>query len=297
MAIDTYEEALVFAAKNGNTTSFEELYRLYYKKVYALIRMTVKDPSESEDVLQQTFVNAWKNISKLEDNSAFNTWIQRIAVNQCYSVLRKHKEMLTTDSEEQQNVMDTLESDFMLPEVYATQQDLSGRLKKIISELSDVQRQTILLYYYNEMSIDEIAETMGCSPGTVKSRLYLARKAIGTEIEEQERKTGQRFFAVAGIPVTAFRGIFGAQVDMDALPQKSAMQTLQAACWRAFFAIFRAAAAGRISRALISRTPIHWIESMTATATRTTKAPSHSQVRMPRERARGMLTLVSSRPL
>ena len=228
MAIDTYEEALVFAAKNGNTTSFEELYRLYYKKVYALIRMTVKDPSESEDVLQQTFVNAWKNISKLEDNAAFNTWIQRIAVNQCYSVLRKHKEMLTTDSEEQQNVMETLESDFMLPEVYATQQDLSGRLKKIISELSDVQRQTILLYYYNEMSIDEIAETMGCSPGTVKSRLYLARKAIGTEIEEQERKSGQRFFAVAGIPVTAFRGIFGAQVDMDALPQKSAMQLLDA---------------------------------------------------------------------
>ena len=226
MAIETYEQALVFAARNGNETSFEELYKMYYQKVYALIRMTIKDAAEAEDVLQQTFVNAWNNISKLEDINAFNTWIQRIAVNQCYSVMRRHKELLTTDSEEQQSVLDELESEFMLPEVYATQNDLGDRLKQIISELSAVQKQTILLYYYEEMSVEEIAQVMECSPGTVKSRLYLARKAIGTEIEEQERKSGQKFFGVAGAPLTAFSKIFAKQVSLGNMAEPKAMELL-----------------------------------------------------------------------
>ncbi len=76
-----------------------------------------------------------------------------------------------------------------LPAVYAERTDLQERLGRIIDGLSDVQRQAIALYYFNELSVDEISDVMECSANTVKTWLFLARKAIRTEIEEQECKS------------------------------------------------------------------------------------------------------------
>lgn len=201
MPITMTDQALVFAARNGNTKCFEELYKRYYDKIYALARGTVKNDADAEDVLQTTFIKAWQSIRSLEDPAAFNTWLQHITLNECYSLLRKSRPTLSMEEEGEDGEMLQLESDLMLPQEYAERSDLSQRLGKIVGELSDVQRQTILLYYYEEMSVDEIAQTMDCSAGTVKSRLFLARKAIKTEIEEQERKTGQKFYSVVPVPL------------------------------------------------------------------------------------------------
>ena len=100
MPMTDYEQALVFAAKNGNEKSFEELYKIYYQKVYSLAKMTLKNNADAEDVLQLTFVSAWKNISSLEDNAAFNSWIQRITLNQCYALLRKSRPVVSIDDDE-----------------------------------------------------------------------------------------------------------------------------------------------------------------------------------------------------
>ncbi|MCH5303288.1 MAG: RNA polymerase sigma factor [Ruminococcus sp.] len=221
MAISEYEQSLVFAAKNGNEKCFEELYKLYYNKIYALALITMKNEADAEDVLQLTFINAWKYISQIEDVSAFNTWIQRITQNQCYSQLRKKKISVSIEDDENTEVLE-LESDFILPEAYADNADLSARLMKVIYNLSEVQRQTILLFYYEQLSVEEIAEVMNCSEGTVKSRLYLARKGIKTEIEEQERKSGQKFYGVAGLPVLPFSKIFVGQIQQSSLSQTAA---------------------------------------------------------------------------
>lgn len=205
MPISNTEEALVLAAKNDNTKCFEELYKLYYDKIYALAMTIVKNSADAEDVLQITFVKAWQSIGKLENVSAFNTWIQRITVNQCNSMLRGKKQSYSIDDESEDGEFLQIESDILLPEQFAERDDLSLRLKEIIDDLSVVQRETILLYYYNELSVEEIAETMDCSVGTVKSRLFLARKAVKTEIEEKEKKSGEKFYGVAFIP---FAGLF-----------------------------------------------------------------------------------------
>lgn len=218
-----YEQALVFAARNGNEKSFEELYKLYYQKVFLLAKTTLKNEADAEDVLQQTFISAWKNISNLEDAGAFNTWLQRITLNQCYSLLRKSKQAVSIDEEDEDgHGVAELESDLLLPEVYAQQEDLKERLGKIISQLSDVQRQTVQLYYFDEMTVEEIAAVMDCSVGTVKSRLFLARKAIRTEIEESERKTGMKFYGVAGIPLLALGKLFISQAEAASMPLSSA---------------------------------------------------------------------------
>ncbi len=226
MPISKSEEAIVFAAKNGNGKCFEELYKLYYEKIYAIAYTMVKNSTDSEDILQNTFIKAWQNISRINDPAVFNTWLQRIAINECNAMLRKKKPDFSIENEGDNGELLQLESDLMLPEQYAERADLSERLKMIIDDLSVVQKETILLYYYSEMSIEEIAQTMDCSQGTVKSRLFLARKAIKTEIEENERKTGERFYSVQGIALIPFAILFVSQIKSCAIPADKAMLIL-----------------------------------------------------------------------
>lgn len=223
MSMDTQQLTLVQAAMQGDEQSFSRLYNLYYAKVYALALQTVKNDADAEDVLQSTFIKAWQSLSGLSQPAAFNTWIQRITLNQCTDLLRRRKPQLSIDNErdDEDTVPLELESELMLPEVYAEQEDLSQRLRRLILGLSDVQRQTITLFYYQGLSIPEIAEVMECNENTVKSRLYLARKSLKTEIEEEERKSGSKFY---GIPLLPFGKIFVDQMQKTILsPERAAV--------------------------------------------------------------------------
>lgn len=222
MAINEQEIMLVRAVQNKDQKSFEELYTKYYKKIYAIAFATTKNVSDAEDILQITFSKVWQSISSLDDPSAFNTWVQKIAINESKTLLNKRKPSVSIDDEEDDSHVTELESDLMLPEAYAEKEDLSARLRQIIYELSDVQRQTITLYYFDNLTISEIAQIMDCTEGTVKSRLYLARKAIRTEIEDQERKTGTKFFGIVGIPVLPFAKIFVGQVEQSLISESTA---------------------------------------------------------------------------
>lgn len=225
MPISQQEIMLIHAAQNGNEQSFAQLYNIYYQKIYALALTTTKNTTDAEDVLQITFLKAWQHISTLQNAEAFNTWIQRIAINESNTLLGKRKPNISLDNNDEDNSpVPELESDLMLPEAYAEQEDLSARLRRIIFNLSDVQRQTIMLFYFESLTIPEIAEVMDCSENTVKSRLFLARKAIKTEIEEQERKTGTKFFGIVGIPMLPFGNIFVNQVRRSAISPARAMQ-------------------------------------------------------------------------
>ena len=221
MAMTEQQITLAANAMQGDEQSFSQLYQLYYQKVYALAFQTLKNAADAEDVLQITFIKAWKSISRLNDPAAFNTWIQRIAVNECTTLLRRRKPDFSIDNnDEEDGIPIELESDLMIPEVYAEREDLSERMRQVIFSLSEVQRQTIVLFYFDEHSISEIAEIMGCGENTVKSRLYLARKAMKAEIEEQERKTGTKFY---GIPLLPFGSIFVRQLSKNTLsPSRAA---------------------------------------------------------------------------
>ncbi len=226
-ALKARTETLVLAAQSGNSESFTELYQLYYQKVFALAKTTVKSDADAEDVLQMTFLKAWNNLAKLKNTAAFSTWIQRITLNQCYSLLRKKKIDVSIDSDDEGAEPIQIESDLMLPEVYAERSDLKTRLGKIIHELSSVQQQTITLYYFDELPVENIAWIMDCSVNTVKSRLFLARKSIKTEIEEQERKSGQPFYGAVGLGLVPFSKLFLGQMESSALSQTAASAVLE----------------------------------------------------------------------
>ncbi len=221
-------EILVIAAQGGDSESFAKLYELYHQKVFALAKTTVKSDADAEDVLQMTFIKAWDHLDRLKDTSAFSTWIQRITLNQCYSLLRKQHATIPIDNDDEDSEPIQIESDLMLPEVYAEQNDLKKRLGKIIDELSDVQKQTITLYYFDGLPVENIAWIMDCSVNTVKSRLFLARKSIKTEIEEQERKSGQPFYGIVGLATIPFGQFFVAHVKASSLSQTAASALLKA---------------------------------------------------------------------
>ena len=224
MAIDTYEQALVHAAKHGNQTAFSELYESYYAKVYALARMTLQNDHDAEDALQAAFIKAWQSLPQLADNGAFNTWLQRITVNECYSMLRRRTPEPMEDERLYAAADDERAAELLLPEDYAQREDLRQRLWAIIQSLSQVQRQSIVLFYYDQLTVEQIAQVMDCSPGTVKSRLYLARRAIRTEIEEQERRSGQSFYGAATLPLGQ---LLVRELDANALPKQTALGILQ----------------------------------------------------------------------
>lgn len=215
--MNDWEITLVTKVQVGNTKCFEELYKLYHKKVFAIIRTTVKNHSDAEDILQQTFLSAWRKLKSLSNPAAFNTWIQRIAINYCYELLRKKNVAILLDSEDELDAIADISSDELLPAVYAEREDLRIRLGKILEALSEVQRQTITLFYFNELKVEEIAEIMECSVNTAKTRLFLARKAIKSEIEEQERKSGQKFYSIAGIPMLPLVKVLAQQFEAVAL--------------------------------------------------------------------------------
>ena len=201
MAMNEREVALVVSAKGGDSRAFEDLYNHYYGKIFALARMTVKNDADAEDILQQAFINAWRNLHTLINPAGFNTWLQKITLNLCYSLLRKKNIAILLDAENDIEFFGEEESDDVLPAIYAERDDLRSRLGKIIDGLSEVQKQTILLYYFNEQKVEEIAYIMECNVSTVKTRLFLARKAIRSEVEEEERKSGEKFY---GIPLLPF---------------------------------------------------------------------------------------------
>jgi len=227
MAMTEQGISLVSAAKNGDMRAFESLYEMYYGKVFALARTTVKNEADAEDILQQAFISAWRNIGTLTDPAAFNTWIQKITLNLCYSLLRKKNISILLDAENDiENFGEEIPDGDLLPAVYAERDDLRERLGKIIDSLSDVQKQTIVLYYFNEQKVEEIAYVMECNVGTVKSRLFLARNAIRAEVEEQESRSGQKFYGIAGIPMLPIAHLLAQQIEAQTISAAACSSSL-----------------------------------------------------------------------
>ncbi|MCL1802657.1 MAG: RNA polymerase sigma factor [Eubacteriaceae bacterium] len=225
MAMTEQQVQLVIAAQSGDTKSFEELFAIYYEKVYALARMITKNAGDAEDILQETFITAWRKLNTLKTPLSFSVWIQIIAKNLCNMQLRKKNMAIMLDAEQDIENIYMEESEEYLPVIYTERADLKERLGRIIDGLSEVQRQSIVLYYYNDLSVEEISGVMECSANTVKTRLFLARKAIRSEIEEQERKSGEKFYGIAGVPLMSLGKLIRAHIQSLSIGQRSAIDS------------------------------------------------------------------------
>lgn len=194
-----WQQIAVQAAK-GDKDAFEMLYKQTERSVYFTCLKLLGNKHDAKDVMQDTYVTAFDKLSDLGDYSNIPAWINRIAVNNCKMLFRKrHIDYLEDIPEQAAEIVDENE---IIPSDYVSSAEKRRIIMNIIdTQLSDIQRQTIILYYYDEMSVADIAEIMECPEGTVKYRLSAARKKIGEAVLIYEKENDDKLHAIAPIPV------------------------------------------------------------------------------------------------
>lgn len=191
----------VEAARNGQEGAYEFLYKQTYVKNSYIARKYLKDDEDAvNDVLQDAYVRAFRNLKQLEDTEKFPGWMSSIVTRTALNELKKKKPVLFSQMGEDESDVDfedTLEDDRVdgSPELSLDAEETKRLVKEILDTLSDEQRICILMFYMEEKSIREIAELIGVSENTVKSRLNYGRKAVKGKVLELEKK-GTKLYGI-----------------------------------------------------------------------------------------------------
>ncbi len=195
--------ALVTAAQSGDRGAMDDLFTSFYDDVYYFALKTVKDQDLACDITQETFVAIVGNLHTLQEPAAFVTWMKQIAFSQCTRYFRKKKEVLVEENEDGQTVFDIVAEDRteFIPDEAVDQEDFRNTILSMVDRLSEEQRAAVMLYYYDELSVKEIAQIQGVTEGTVKSRLNYGRKAIRAAVEDYEKQNNVRLHSVALLPM------------------------------------------------------------------------------------------------
>ena len=188
---------------NDKQKTLAMIYERTYAKAYVIARQFVKNEEDALDIVQEAYISVFNHMESLKDESKLDKWVNMIVANRCKDWLRKRQVVLFSDIGEDENsdYEDTIENENVefLPEESVDYAETKRLMSEILAGLPEDQRMCVLMYYYDELSVNEIAEGLGCSTGTVKSRLNYARKKIKDEVEALERK-GTKLYGIAPLP-------------------------------------------------------------------------------------------------
>ena len=205
---------LVLSAKNGNKKAFDKLYKLTSNDVWFTCVSLLKDEENAKDIMQETYITAFLKLNTLKDEEKFCGWLTAIATNKSKNKLKGKVEYQIDD---EVLIAKTETDELMLPEEYINKAEKRKVLLQIIEDtLSFNQYQVVLMFYFNELSIAEIAQALEISEGTVKSRLNSSRAKMKTAIEDYENKSGDRLHGVVVVPF--FTTIFKEEAKSLAVP-------------------------------------------------------------------------------
>ncbi len=195
--------ALVQAVQQGKPDAAGELYTAFYSDIYYFINKTVQEPSLAEDLTQDTFLEILETIHKLQEPAAFVTWSRQIAYHRCTGHFKKRRELLADETEDGATVFDTVaeEREEFIPDEALDHQELRGIIQSMVNALPEEQCSAVMLRYFDELSVQDIAQIQGVSEGTVKSRLNYGRKAIQRSVERWERSSGVKLRCVGILPL------------------------------------------------------------------------------------------------
>jgi len=215
--------ALVEQAKSGYQEAISELYQETHNRVYYTALSILKNEQDALDAVQDSYIQAFQHIDSLQDDGAFEGWLVRIVTNRCKDILRKKKPLLFQSTDEENMVITSLEEENVdfLPQEYIDNATNRSQLMEIINGLSESQRTTILLFYYNELSVKEIAQFMDCSESTVTSRIFYAKKNIKTAVEILARQ-GDKLYTL--LPISVLTQLFRQDSQLHTLSKQAAQE-------------------------------------------------------------------------
>lgn len=195
---------MVRSVQNGDEGAATQLYETFRDSIYYQIYKTVDNDVElAEDLTQDTFIEILETIGQLQEPAAFVTWSKQIAYHKCTGYFKKRKEILLDENEDGYSAFDTVQEDReeFIPDEALDKEDLKQTIQNMINDLPEEQRSAILLRYFNEISVKEIAQIQGVTEGTVKSRLNYGRKAIKQAVETYEKKNDIKLHCAGVIPL------------------------------------------------------------------------------------------------
>ena len=205
----TYTEAVEMARK-GDMTGFDFLYNSTKNNKYYLALKYVRNEETAKDVLQEAYIRAWKNLDKLKEPEKFDSWLSQIVVNTAKNELEKRNHTpldLRAESGEDEDdteIFDRAVSSWdNVPELEYTKEETRQLVHELIDSLSDEQRLVVIAFELEGLTTKEIAEQLGCSEATVKSRLRYGRNNIKEKAEELQKK-GYKLYSIAPVALLLY---------------------------------------------------------------------------------------------
>ena len=193
---------LVERVKQGDVKAFEMLVVKYQRRIERLIGRMVRDVDLVPDIAQETFIRAYRALPQFRGDSAFYTWLYRIAVNTAKkSLLELKRDPLVTeaarasrDDDDDNPRVENEPSDAATPDAVLASKQIAAAVNFAVEALSEDLRQAITLREIDGLSYEEIAELMGCPIGTVRSRIFRAREAIAAKLRPLlDTREGERW--------------------------------------------------------------------------------------------------------
>lgn len=199
---------LVDAFQKGNERVFTDIYDLTQRDLHVYALMLMKDPDKAQDLLQDTYIKVIEQISTLREPSRFLPWAKTILHNLAMTEFRRQGKAPILLDEDKEEILDDIreEEESFIPGGSLDRRELQQIVFDVVKTLPVEQRVAMVAYYYDEMSVKDIAEMMQCSEGTVKTRLYHGRKAFKGKLEAYEKRHNIRLHSAAPLLFMGFKG-------------------------------------------------------------------------------------------
>jgi RNA polymerase sigma-70 factor (ECF subfamily) len=188
---------LVARVQNGDKKAFDLLVLKYQRKIMRLLSRMIRDPAETEDVAQEAFIKAYRALPQFRGDSAFYTWLYRIAINTARNWLATNKRRPNASSSFENEEGETFDqsdnlTDNSTPESELASREIAQTVNKAIEDLPEELRNAIVMREIDGMSYEDIAQSMNCPIGTVRSRIFRAREAIATRLRPMMGNTSDK---------------------------------------------------------------------------------------------------------
>lgn len=197
--------AYVEKAQQGDREATENIIKETSDYIYYYCFMMLKKPQDAMDAVQDILIVVIEKINKVKEPKAFLGWLKTITANYCSNKVTRNNKVILSESYGEENPFDDLK-DFnqqQIPEAKLDNDETRRMIQELIKALPDAQRECILMYYYQEMSVSEIADAVGVSQGTVKSRLNYGRKTIKEGVLGYE-KQGVKLYGLGVLPFLTY---------------------------------------------------------------------------------------------
>lgn len=189
---ETTDEQLVKLSQEQVTEAYEELIARHRDKIYGRAFIMMRNEDEALDLSQEAWVKAWQRLKQFAGESSFMTWLTRIVINLCLDQLRKRKrqraESIELMEEESGGVERRMPVVTVNPTAGLERTELRKRIDEALGKLSQSHRTVLMLHEFEELEYKEIAKRMGCSIGTVMSRLFYARRRMASLMASYKRE-------------------------------------------------------------------------------------------------------------